>query len=119
MTDSCECNRLTIMMGVADMARADIALTPDRIYYRFATDESIEDGELPGPKDNFGRLTGDLLATAKAGEGERPLSDGVKVTVFVDNRLSDIKFSEESLRRLVHSLRHVAEEFAFIGGFVR
>ncbi|MDE6240200.1 MAG: hypothetical protein K2M54_09490 [Muribaculaceae bacterium] len=119
MTRSCECNRLTIMIGAADTARADIALTPERIYYRFATDESIEDGGLPGSKDDFGKLTSDLLVAATAGESERPLADGVKVTVFVDNHLSDIKFSEESLRRLVHSLRHVAEEFAFLGGFVR
>ena len=106
------------MMGVADTARADVALTPDRIYYRFATDESIEDGELPGPKEDFGLLADELLTAATAKEGERPLTDGVKVTIFVDNRLSEIKFSEESLHRLVSRLRQVAEEFAFLGGFV-
>ncbi len=118
MSDAKQCNRLTIMMGVADMARADVALTPDRIYYRFATDESIEDGELPGAKDDFATLADELLTAATAKEGERQLSDGVKVTIFVDNRLSDIKISEESLRRLVGRLRQVAEEFAFLGGFV-
>lgn len=119
MTAERQCNRLTIMMAVDDTARADVALTPERIYYRFATDESIEDGELPGAKEDFGAIADDLLADAAAKDDEHPLSDGVKVTIFVDNRLSDIKVSEESLRRLVGRLRQVAEEFAFLCGFVR
>lgn len=118
MTTGRQCNRLTIMMGVADIARADVALTPDRIYYRFATDESIEDGELPGAKEDFGTITDDLLTAVSAKDDEQPLSEGVKVTIFVDNHLSGIKVSEESLRRLVGRLRQVAEEFAFLGGFV-
>ena len=119
MTADRHCNRLTIMMRVDDLARADVALTPDRIYYRFATEESIEDGELPGAKEDFDKLADDLLTAATAKDDERPLSEGVKVTIFVDNRISDIKISEESLRRLVGCLRHTAEEFAFLGGFVR
>lgn len=119
MTTDRHCNRLTIMMGVADLAHADVALTPDRIYYRFATDESIEDGELPGTKEDFDKLADDLLSAATAKDDERQLSDGVKVTIFVDNRISDIKISEDSLRRLVGCLRQTAEEFAFLGGFVR
>ncbi len=31
------------MFAAGDIARADILLSPDRIYYRFATDDSIED----------------------------------------------------------------------------
>lgn len=106
-------------MAVADMARADIALTPERIYYRFATDESIEDGELPAAKEDFGALAAKILSSAEARADESPLGDGVKVTVFVDNRVTDIKFSEQSLKRMVSDLRNIAEEFAFLAGFVR
>ncbi len=110
-------SRLSIMMRVDDRARADIALTADRIYYRFATDESIEDGELPPRGDDFDNLSSELLAAVEAKDNERPLNDEVKLSIFIDNRLSAIEVSEESLRRLVDRLRRVAEEFAFLGGF--
>ncbi len=112
-----DCNRLTIMMRVADTARADIALTPERIYYRFATDETIEDGELPAPKEDFVTLASGIVDEVEAKDGETPLGSDVKVEIYVDNRVSGITVSEQSLRRLVNRLKGVAEEFAFLGGF--
>lgn len=117
MTDIDNCRRLTLMMRVADAARADIALTPERIYYRFATDETIEDGELPAAKRDFNELSKALITAASANEEDHDLSDDVKVSIFIDNRLAAIKLSENSLRRLVDELKVVAEEFAFLGGF--
>lgn len=117
MNDRKECRRLTVMMRVADVARADIALTPDRIYYRFATDDSIEDGELPASKEDFGALAARLNECAVARENECQLKQDVGLSLFVDNRICDVKASEESLRRLVCELRRVADEFAFLAGF--
>ena len=117
MKDLKDCNRLTVMMRVADTARADIALTPERIYYRFATDDTIEDGELPAPKEDFSVLAESIVKDAEANEGETPLGDDMKVEIYVDNRVSSIKVSEQSLRRLINRLKGVAEEFAFLGGF--
>ena len=77
-----ECRRLTVMMRVADVARADIALTPDRIYYRFATDDSIEDGELPASKEDFGALAARLNECAVARENECPLKQDVGLSLF-------------------------------------
>ena len=114
MSDS---RRLTIMMRAGDVARADMALTPERIYYRFATDESIEDGELPPAKEDFDLLSERLVAALTANGGEQNLADDMSVKIFIDNRLSDIRISEASMRRLVAELRSVAEEFAFLGGF--
>lgn len=109
--------RLTLMIGVADTARADIALTPERIYYRFATDESIEDGELPAAKEDFRTLSLRLLEAAEADKDETPVPDEVKVTLFVNNRRREIAVSEKSLRRLIEELCAVADEFMFLKGF--
>lgn len=117
MKDLKDCTRLTIMMRVADTARADIALTPERIYYRFATDDTIEDGELPAPKEEFGVLAESIVSDAEGKDGESPLGNDMKVEIYIDNRVSGIKVSEQSLRRLVNCLKSVAEEFAFLGGF--
>lgn len=114
MSDS---RRLTIMMRAGDEARADMALTPERIYYRFATDESIEDGELPAAKEDFDDLSNRIIKAATALDNESPLGSDMKISIFVQNRISDIKISEESLKRLVLEMRSVAEEFAFLGGF--
>lgn len=108
---------LTLMLRVADAARADIALTPDRVYYRFATDESIEDGELPGLKDGFAEFAGRVLDELAARENETALADEIKVSVFINNRVSQQKISEQSLRRLVDALKETADEFAFLNGF--
>lgn len=109
--------RLTIMLGVSDTARADIALTADRIYYRFATDESIEDGELPAAKEDFATLAARIVAKAEAEAEEALLPDDVRVTLFVDNRLHRATVSEKSLRRMVDELCGIAEEFMFLRGF--
>lgn len=114
MSDS---RRLTIMLRVDDSARADMALTPERIYYRFATDDSIEDGELPPAKKDFDALQHDLITAATALPDERKLGPEVKVEIFVQNRLQPISVSEQSLRRLVAALGAIADEFAFLGGF--
>lgn len=109
--------RLTLMVRAADVARADIAITPERIYYRFATDTSIEDGDLPAPQD-FDALTAALDDEARAREGETPLRDDVRMQVFRDNVLETAPRSEQSLRRAVELLRNEKDEFAWLGGFV-
>ena len=117
MSDDKPIGRLTLMVRAADTARADIALTPDRIYYRFATDESIEDGELPGTKEEFDSFCCRLLDSVAAREAETPLADEIKLSIFTDNHTTDIKVSEQSLRRMVNELKAIADEFAFLGGF--
>ena len=117
MKDLKDSGRLTLMLRVADTARADIALTPERVYYRFATEETIEDGELPAPKDDFGGLVESIVGDVEAKDGETPLGNEMKVEIFIDNRVSGVNVSEQSLRRLVNRLKCVAEEFAFLRGF--
>lgn len=109
-------NRLTLMMKVEDTARADIALTPDRTYYRFATDSSIEDGEL-GAVDNFEALAAELIDAAIPKDGETPLPADVKLQLFVNNRLAPEHPTEQSLRRILKVIVPVFPEFSFLEGF--
>lgn len=104
-------------MRAGDIARADIAMTPERIYYRFATDDSIEDGDLPATNDDFDSLCDRMIAAATIGSDERPIGNDIKVEIFINNRTGGITVSEESLKRLVSELACVADEFAFLNGF--
>lgn len=112
-----EIKSLTIMMMVADTARADLAFAKDRTYYRFATDSSIEDGSLAAC-DDIAALVAQVQSAATAADGEKPLSDDVRVQIFVNNRLQAIQLSEASLRRLIACLEPHASEFAFLRGFL-
>ncbi|MDE6301099.1 MAG: hypothetical protein K2M19_05240 [Muribaculaceae bacterium] len=113
MTD----NRLTLMFMVEDTARADLALTPQRTYYRFATESSIEDGEL-GAVENFDAVMAELIDAAMPRENESPLPADVKFRLFVNNRLAPERATEESLRRVIAALQPLHVEFAFLKGFV-
>ena len=112
-----EIKRLTIMLRVADVARADIMLVPERVYYRFVTEDSLEDGELAAVPD-FAAVASELIEAAKAAEGEKSLADGMLMQVFVNNRLSTDAVSEQCLRRMVNCLLPIAAEFQFLHGFL-
>ncbi len=105
------------MVRADDTARADIALTQERTYYRFATDSSIEDGELAPVTEDFEQTAGRLIEAASAHDSEAPLPDDIRVQIFTDNRLRNISVSEQSLARLTDALIGLAPEFAFLQGF--
>lgn len=108
--------RITLMFKVVDRARADIALTPKRTYYRFATDDSIEDGEL-GAVNDFDAVMAEIIDAAMPREGESPLDSEVRFQLFVNNRLAPEKPTEQSLRRVIRVLLPLNAEFAFLQGF--
>ena len=110
-------NRLTLMLRVTDVARADIMFTPERIYYRFATEDSLEDGEL-APLSDFAVTTSSLVEVAKGRANETPLAQNVLMQVFVNNRLSSEAASEQSLSRLIRALLPITAEFQFLQGFL-
>ena len=99
------------MIKVEDVARADIMLTPERTYYRFATDASIEDGELAAVGD-FDGVASKLIDAAMPLDNERPLPEDVKLQLFVNNRLSP-----EKPRRVINTVAPLAPEFSFVEGF--
>lgn len=109
-------SQLTIMIRVNDVARADIALTGDRTYYRFATESSVEDGDLNALPD-LDSVTVAITEAAKPRKDELPLSDDVRLQLFVDNVIAGSGFTEESLRRVIAEVSGLYPEFAFVEGF--
>jgi hypothetical protein len=111
-------DRITFMLKVEDNARADVAMTPDKTYYRFATLETLEDGELPGLGDNFGKFADDLLASFNAGVGTSSSIDPVKFTLFVNNKIAQpVILNNDTLRSFVGKLASAHDEFGFLTGF--
>ena len=109
-------NRITLMMRVDDTAHADIALTPDRSYYRFATDSSIEDGEL-GAIADFDATAAAIVDAAMPRDAETPLPPEMRFQLFVNNRLAPEAATEQSLRRVIAAVSPLWPEFSFIEGF--
>ena len=109
-------NRISFMVRVEDTARADLALTPDRSYYRFATDSSIEDGELAAIA-NFVTTAAEIVDAYMPREGEAPLPHDMRVQLFVNNRLAPEAPTEQSLARTIDTLIPLHPEFAFLAGF--
>lgn len=108
--------RLSIMLRVDDSAHASIVLTPDRSFYRFATDDSIEDGEL-APVADFEETAATIADAAIPLEGETPLPPDVRMQVFVDNVVMRHKPSGQSLHRVVDLLEPLYPEFGFLAAF--
>ena len=108
--------KLTIMIKSGDEARADIAMSDGRVYYRFATDDTIEDGDLP-LKEDFANLSGEILDALTPREGEHEPGEDLTLKIFIDNMLTACKYSEQSLARAVYRLTDLAEEFIFLKGF--
>lgn len=108
--------KVTFMVIAEDVARADVALAPDRIYYRFATESSVEDGNIPSI-DDFEGVAARLIDSAMPREGENPLGRDLRMQFFVNNRISPEAPTEESLGRIIDILAQIAPEFEFLRGF--
>lgn len=109
-------NRITLMVRVDDTARADIALTPERSYYRFATESSIEDGELTAVAD-FAAAAAAIVDAYMPHDGEQPLATDMRLQLFVNNRLAPEPPTEQSLARVIDTVIPLHPEFTFLAGF--
>ena len=111
-------DRLSFMLSVPDLARADIAMTPEKTYYRFMTEDSLEDGELPGLKEDFETLVNRALSGFKAGVGVSSPTDPVKLNLFINNRKVEPEILNNStLAGFIDVMKCAYAEFAFLGGF--
>lgn len=107
---------ITVMLMAGDEARVDIAITPARTYYRYATDSSIDDGELD-VVENFETVAQSIVEAASPRDGEQPLDGGVRLQFFVNNRISSGRPTVQSLDRLIGVLMPLAAEFSFLKDF--
>ncbi len=105
---------LTVMVRIDDTARADIALTPDRTYYRLATDSSIEDGQLAPVADLESVAASVVALYATPGT---PLPAELKLQVFVNNNILTGAPTEQALTAIIDALVPLAPESAFLAGF--
>lgn len=106
------------MLSVEGTARADVMLTADRTYYRFATVDSVEDGELPGHPDTFDAFAGELLAVFNDSTSDGAPIDPVRFTIFVNStRVTPLTLNNDTLRTFIEKMARYAEEFAFMRGF--
>ncbi len=111
--------RYTLMISVRDKARADIAVSADRIYYRFATADTVDEGDIPEPGEQLDLLVARLADAMRPLEGESPIADDdFSAKLFVDNKLQpNPNLTPEAVRRLANLLRAHDDAFAFILGF--
>ena len=108
---------ISLMFKVEDQARADLAFTPQRTYYRFATVSSIEDGELT-PLKNFESTIEELLIAAQPRPGEQKLPADVRFELFLNDSPLVTEATEQSLRRVISALQPHNPEFSFLKGFM-
>lgn len=112
-------DRLSFMLSVPDAARADVTMTPERTYYRFMTEDSLEDGELDGLHEKFGEFISETLGSFRAGVGVSAPIDPVRLNMFVNNRKVEPEvLNNTTLRMFIRALMKGHDEFAFFGGFM-
>ncbi len=106
------------MLSIPERARADIMISPDRVYYHFATEDAIEDGDLPGPGDRIEPVCTRILEALTARGDEQPV-EGVKLQLYVDNALTPCTWSRESLLRATEQLSTFGPAMEFLRNFAR
>lgn len=104
------------MLSIPDKARADVMISPDRVYYHFATEDAIEDGDLLGPGDRIEPVCTRILDALQTLPGEDALPD-VKLQLYVDNALKTCEWSRQSLLRATDQLTTLGEPLAFLRAF--
>lgn len=113
-------NSISISFSAKDTARADVMLTTTRAYYRFATIDSCEEGEIPfnNALENFSKIKQALNSS-----DAEPMPQDVKCAV----RISDIynthieynnnNISQSAYNSLINITSRINDEFTFIRGF--
>ncbi len=111
---------ITISLSVENTARADVLLTTTRAYYRFATIDTCEEGEMPYENscDVFNKIEQTL-----ASHSTTAMPQDVKCAVSItnnDNSKKDYNNSNISLstyNSLINILSRISDDFLFIRGF--
>lgn len=111
---------ISITLSVENTARADVMLTDSRAYYRFATIDTCEEGEIPCK--NIPDVL-DKINLALNTHATEPMPQDVKyiVTIAIDNN-NQFKYDNNNIsllayRSLINILSQINDEFIFIRGF--
>lgn len=112
-------DRLTFMLAYADKARADVTLTADHCYYRFMTEDSLEDGELPGLREHFDEFSTRLCDVFSPGVGASHDIGPVRFTLFVNNsRVEPVVLNNDTLALFAETLASEYDEMSFLRAII-
>ncbi len=109
-----------ITIAVDNTARADVLLTSSRAYYRFATTDTCEEGEMP--YCNSAEIFDSINQTLSTNEQE-PMPHDVKCIVTItSNGNNKTKYDNENIsltayNLLINTLSRISDEFMFVRGF--
>ena len=111
---------LTISLSVENVARADIQFNSSRIYYRFATIDTCEDGAIPyNDTDNTIAQITQLLTCSD--EESMPNDVVCKISISLNNDIistfNNSNISRAAYNSLINILSRISDEFIFIRGF--
>ena len=113
-------NSVTITFSVENTARADVMLSNSRVYYRFATVDTCEEGEMPCSETE--EIIDKITQSINDGNGE-PMPIDVKciVTIIHDDgaktTFDNSSITLASYNALINILSHIGNEFMFVWGF--
>ena len=113
-------NTITISFSVENTARADVMLTNSRVYYRFATVDTCEEGEMPC--ENATEIINKISETLNTPDSELMPQD-VKCSVIISNadnsktEYNNNDISLASYNSIINILSRIGDEFMFIRGF--
>ncbi len=111
---------ISISLSVENVARADVLLTTTRAYYRFATIDTCEEGDMPyGNACNIFNKIEQTISTHSA--TEMPQDVKCVITITNDdgskNDYNNSNISMPSYNSLINILSRISDEFMFIRGF--
>lgn len=109
------------MLLVPERARADAMFCAERAYYHFATVDTSDDGDLPGPGEDIEAFAEKLFSCLDPQEGDESRAGSApetEVRVFVDNverKLPPI--TAPALGRLTSALAGYDDALSFFSYF--
>lgn len=103
---------MTLM--VPDRARADILVEKGRVYYRFATVDTMDEGMCPVAPERYDAMCCEL-AKALESSAAAP-ADGILVSVAVDG-MPCAPLSDDALGLVVNAIAGADDSLGFIRGF--
>lgn len=111
---------ISISLSVENVARADVLLTTTRAYYRFATIDTCEEGDMPygNACDVFNKIE-QAIATHSTTQMPQDVKCVITITNDDDskNNYNNSNISLYSYNSLINILSRINDEFMFIRGF--
>lgn len=110
---------ISITWVVPNTARADVMITSSRAYYRFATSDTCEEGDLPCSITDtlFNEIT---QALNDNGNDLMPTDVRHAITIEYDTATKEYDNSHISLKTydfIINRISQLGEEFTFVRGF--